>query len=362
VKATGLSNSVPKLAKAQSQRNIVGIITTQKSKNPFPNNIYWKSVFDNSLFNLFFNDPFLRIKEDFFLPDILHTHDIYELKALPFIYHALRNNIKVYISPRGTLSPIAISRNKLKKIIYINFVFNLIIRNITGFVALNSKERNVISDRYKKKNVITISNGCDNNEFYFKKYRKNYISKQNEKPINIGYLGRYEVHIKGLDLLMNAFNNYQKKSNQKKIKLIFIGEHSKKTNSEKYFSTIEKKLQDSSKFQLKGPLFNDEKFDQLSKFDIIVHPSRSEGMPNAVLEAISMGIPCMVTPETNMGEIIEEADCGWVIEPGIHDIEDFLLSVENVGKKELYKKGLNGLKYANKYLHWEKVAEREFYK
>ena len=84
-------------------------------------------------------------------------------------------------------------------------------------------------------------------------------------------------------------------------------------------------------------------------------------MPNAVLEAISMGIPCLVTPQTNMGKIIEDADCGWVIDSCIDEIENFFLSTENISKKELYKKGQNGIKYAKNYLEWEKVAIREFY-
>ena len=361
VKATGLSNSVPKLAKAQTKNNDVGIVTTQKSNNPFAGKLYWKSVFDKSFIDLLRNDPFQIINKEFGRPDILHTHDIYEFKALPFIYHALKNNIRVYISPRGTLSPVALSRNKIKKIIYINFLFNFFIKNITGFVALNQQEQKIIGNRYKNMKVITISNGCDNNEYYFEKYKKNYISKQKDKIINIGYLGRYEVYIKGLDLLINAFANYQSQTERVKIKLTLIGEHSTKTDSQGFFSDVEKKLKDKSMLIMKGPLYNEEKFDELSKFDIFIHPSRSEGMPNAVLEAISMGIPCLVTPQTNMGKIIENADCGWIIDPCIDHIKDFFFSIENMSKKELYEKGQNGIKYAKNYLEWERVAIREFY-
>ena len=37
-------------------------------------------------------------------------------------------------------------------------------------------------------------------------------------------------------------------------------------------------------------------------------------MPMTILEALSYGCPCMVTPMTNMAELIKENHCGWVIE------------------------------------------------
>lgn len=360
--AGGISNSVPRLAEAQiNKTNSVGIISIKRSDNPLSKKIYWDCVADKSFTDLMLNDPFEKVINEFGLPDIIHTHDIYEIKILPFIYHAAKHNIKIYTSPRGNLSPIALSRKKLKKILYLKYFFSFFEKKIHAFVALNSGEKRNISKKYKNKKIITISNGVENNEFFLEKFKNNYKLKQNSELIRIGFIGRYEVHIKGLDLLMEALINYQNQTENNLIKLILIGDHSKKTNSEKYFEEIEKRLKYKQNYALKNPLFNEEKFDQLSGFDIFIHTSRTEGMPNAVLEAISMGIPCLVTPQTNMGKIIEDADCGWIIDPCIDDIKNFFLSIENMSKKELYEKGQNGIKYAKKYLEWEKVAAREFY-
>ena len=37
-------------------------------------------------------------------------------------------------------------------------------------------------------------------------------------------------------------------------------------------------------------------------------------MPMTILEALSYGCPCMVTPMTNMAELIKDNHCGWVID------------------------------------------------
>ena len=360
IKGGGLSHSVPKLAMAQSEKNSLGIITTRGSSKPNIGNIYWKSISNKSFFDLLLNDPFNELKREFGIPDIIHTHDIYELKSLAFIFHAKKHDIKVFISPRGNLSDVALSRKKLKKMIYLYFCFNLFLSKINGFVALNDGEKKIIKNRYKKKNVIIIGNGVDNNGHYYNKYRRNYIEKNQSSEINIGYIGRLEIHIKGIDLLIRSFINFKKMFRDKRAKLTLIGAHSEKTNSINFFRNIENEIKDKSLIDFKGPLFNDDKFSEISKFDIFVHPSRTEGMPNAVLEAMSMGIPCMVSPQTNMGPIINAADCGWVVENDEESLSNFFAEIINIDKKVLQKKGNNGMDYSRKYLSWEMIGETPY--
>ena len=110
-------------------------------------------------------------------------------------------------------------------------------------------------------------------------------------------------------------------------------------------------------FNINGPLFNEEKFEQISNFDIFIHPSRSEGMPNAVLEAMSMSIPIMVTPGTNMGEIIKDSNSGWLVNTDSQSILEFLLEVHEADKKDMMKKGENGMKYAQNQLNWKEIGK-----
>ena len=43
------------------------------------------------------------------------------------------------------------------------------------------------------------------------------------------------------------------------------------------------------------------------EFDLFIHTFRFEGHPIAVLEALSYGIPCLLTPGTNMAGEVEAA-------------------------------------------------------
>ena len=53
-----------------------------------------------------------------------------------------------------------------------------------------------------------------------------------------------------------------------------------------------------------GRLSSKEVFDQLSKIDIYVHPSLQEGLPRAVIEAMSMACPIVASNTAGTPELI----------------------------------------------------------
>src|SRR5205814_1175957 len=62
-----------------------------------------------------------------------------------------------------------------------------------------------------------------------------------------------------------------------------------------------------------GSKTGNEKMELLSKINMFVHPSRNEGLAFSVIEAASMGIPCVVSEATNIGITVRSFDCGEVV-------------------------------------------------
>lgn len=54
-----------------------------------------------------------------------------------------------------------------------------------------------------------------------------------------------------------------------------------------------------------------EKEEKLLDADIFIQTSRHEGMPMGILEAMSYGIPCLITEGTSLAERVEKFDAGW---------------------------------------------------
>ena len=361
--AEGLSQSVVNLVEAQQKNgNIVGLISTRKSKKIVNKKIYWYVIFKKNFINILLNDPFKIIISEFGYPDIINFHDIYNLRQVMMLRHALKYKSKVYITPRGSFSSVALRRSKVKKLIFIFFFIRPYLQQISGFVALNKGEKYFINKLFRKKTII-IGNGISNNKKIFNKNLPIYKKKLKKKEITVGFVGRFDIYIKGLDTLLNSYLEYQKVPNENKIKLVFLGEHRRKKNeydSKIFIKSISDKLNNKNLLRVIPAIYGDKKYKEIAKFDILIQPSRTEGMPNTVLEAMSVGIPCCVSPETNMREIIEESNGGWVINRNILEIKNFFLRLEEYDKDYLSEKGTNGMKYAYKHLLWDNIGKIEY--
>lgn len=56
--------------------------------------------------------------------------------------------------------------------------------------------------------------------------------------------------------------------------------------------------------------------DLLSAMDVFVHPSRWEGMPNALLEAMAAGRPVVASATDGIRDLVTDGRTGWLVEPG----------------------------------------------
>ena len=354
----GLSHSVKNLLEAQSRNGFeVAVISTQSSENFFTRKIMWFSISNKNYLQIIIKNQIKKIIYDFGKPDVIIFHDLYNLKQSILLIHALFSKCKIFITPRGAFSPVALSRSYFKKKIYYYLLIKPFIKYINAFIALNKQEAKIIRQITQKKTII-ISNGINDNSKIYKKYKKNYIEKSDSKIINICFLGRYDIYIKGLDYLLEGFIDYQNASAKNKIKLHLIGNHSKKNDfkSATFFNKIYPKLKIKENLIIEGPYYNENKWKRLTKMDILILPSRTEGMPNTVLEAMSIAIPCCVTKETNMSEIIKKSYSGWVFKGNKESVKILFDDIEKLPKKKFIKMGLNGLEYASRNLTWDKVC------
>ena len=169
------------------------------------------------------------------------------------------------------------------------------------------------------KKIITVSRGIEkklNNQFNLKKTKTihnpidlNLINKKllYPKPFGFDYIlavGRLSRE-KGFDILINAFAKLNFKN---KIKLIILGEGKERKNLEKLIDELDLKNQ----VLLCGVVDNPFIYMKYANFFIL--PSKSEGFPIVLLEALACGIPVIATNcETGPSEIIENEKNGLLI-------------------------------------------------
>lgn len=189
---------------------------------------------------------------------------------------------------------------------------------LTDAIITNSKE---FIPEYEKslfipKNIFRsipkyyIPNGVDTN--FWK--TKNKTDKQSDL-VFIGNLhSNKRLYQKGFNVLYSSLN-YIKKKYDYNIEIIMIGKRNK--------SKIEKIIGRTNKmfFEWKGLILNRVDLKNLiQKAKIFVLTSEIEGMPNALMEAMSMGMPCVSTNAGAVPELISDGYNGFIAPKGDYNV------------------------------------------
>lgn len=147
---------------------------------------------------------------------------------------------------------------------------------------------------YSGKNALITYNGVDPNVF------QPVEKSQQEDEKRVGYIGALEK-VKGADLLVELYAKIQEK--HPTVSLMIIGDGSLK----------ETLVTESRSKQLMVEFVPQVPFDSIPKYlgqiDVLVMPSRNEGLGMIILEAHAMGVPVVATKVGGIPEAIgNEAD------------------------------------------------------
>lgn len=97
-------------------------------------------------------------------------------------------------------------------------------------------------------------------------------------------------------------------------------------------------LRAADRVTMHGELDREATIEVLHAASAFVLPSRAEGMPMALLEAMSCGLPVLVTDVGSMGQIVRDAHCGMVVSAG--DVDGLLEQVGVLRDDRAMREGL----------------------
>lgn len=163
------------------------------------------------------------------------------------------------------------------------------------------------------------------------------------------FLGRIEP-IKGLDLLVSAFRNFA--CREKDLVLVLAG-----PEEGGYGKVVRRAIEQhglGGQTLFTGRVSGEVKWGLLKEACVLVLPSRSEGFSVAVLEALAVGTPAVVTSECNFPEIDDEK-CGISVACNPDALVDGLDRVLN-GPVPAEVLGRNGRALVRRNYSWGAVA------
>lgn len=251
---------------------------------------------------------FRRFVESF-SPQLVVFHSLYKLPYIGWARYLRTRHIPYMVEMHGASSTDNQRKSRIRKRIANLLLFNNFLRESQAIIYLNEAERNN-SVFLKLSRSVVIPNGVDLPDRFV-------IDKAPPAPVMVVYLGRIDMFQKGLDYLVEALTRVHSRLRGKAM-VHFYG-----YACDDRFQELLRPLADIAVYH--GAAFGEAKAEALRGGDLFVHTSRYEGMPMAIIEALSYGMPCLVTPQTNMADLILDGHAGWVTTLDAVAIGDTLL-------------------------------------
>ena len=324
--AGGVVNASYQIASKQGKDDDVKVISSDSCKErlKFPNGRYdvdvdgikvdyFKNLSNGFKLKTMLDTPLaapFKIRKDIKDYDIVHIHEHRQTLAIIASYFARKNNIPYIVQAHGSVLPF-FQKEGLKNLFDKVFGFK-ILHNASCVFALTEVEK----EQYLKMGVdedkIEIVPLGINLEEYenlpaYGKFRSKFNIGENDKLIL--FVGR--IHeIKGLDLLLDAFNDLIVQSNEKNsedipcpsIKLAIVGP------DDGYLVKLEEKVKEYSLEEnviITGPLYKEEKQEALVDCDLFVIPSKYESFTTSGLEAMACSKPLVLTKNNHIHDWVD---------------------------------------------------------
>ena len=290
------------------------------------------------------NKKIASLKAPFNHPDIVVFHEAYRKEYLIISKELKSMNIPYVIIPHGELNEEAQQKKHLKKVIANLILFNKFINGAVAIQCLSQRESD--STKFGKQKFIG-TNGI------------NIPEKKKEKFSTDGlrfvYIGRLDAYHKGLDLMIDAIKSIVDLLRENKCSFYLYGpdlngryQHIMDLISEAGVGDI---------VHLHHEVNGVEKENILLNADVFIQTSRFEGMPMGILEAMSYGLPCLLTEGTTLNRFVEKNDAGWSAMVDSSSISETLKNVVDERDK-LIIKSMRGRKAVEKNFSWDIISKQ----
>lgn len=226
-------------------------------------------------------------------------------------------------------------------------IIHMLWREAKGVIANSRGLQELACKSLPDLKIQTISNGVDQELFDLARPKR-----EKSGEIKILFAGRFTPQ-KGVDFLLNSLPLVQ--SNIPKSQIWLAGDGPERKHIEKLAGN--RNFEDRFIVKLLGWKDRDALYKLYEKADIFVLPSRDEGMPNALLEAMAAALPVIATKVPGSEELVQDGENGFLVNK--EDMGGMARALEKLISDSTIRQqmGTAGRKLAREY-SWEKIADQ----
>lgn len=334
---SGVAVVVPKHVKYQSEYANTALLNIDEFKAEgsgeyYPIYFYKKGMLVSELPNGFSN------------PDLVVFHEVYWPPFLSLAKELRSRGIPYIIIPHVSLTDTAQKSKRLKKILGNILYFNSFVRGSVAIQYLSVSEKEQTS-KFSNIKSITRSNAID--------FRGKLKSEFSANGLRLIYVGRLAYHVKGIDRILEAAKLLKEKGITNIQFSLFGSDHD---GGKVKIDEVIKAYDLEATVTVGSGLFGDEKISEILKNDCFIQLSRTEGQPLGVMEAMEIGMPCVVTRGTTFFDIVKDNKAGIAVSDDPTDTVKELLRISK-NKSQLNTISSNATDYIHSNYNWGVVAQ-----
>jgi glycosyltransferase involved in cell wall biosynthesis len=282
--------------------------------------------------------------------DVAHIFGLYDFLGPAVAAACRRSGIPYVVEPIGMFVPIV--RNFLLKRMYHLALGKRMLRGSRTIIATSPQEiAELAASGLPAEKIVVRRNGVEVPERLPErgKFRATAGIPENAKVIL--YLGRLSEK-KSPDVLLQAFASLCKMERDAELRLVFAGPD--EGGMQEKLLRMAGELGISSRVQIRGAAYGEEKWNAYRSADVFILPSQNENFGNTAGEAVAAGTPVIVTDRCGIAPLLADV-AGLVV---AHDASALTQALARV----LWEPGLHaqltaGCRKVAARLDWDEPAQ-----
>ena len=286
-------------------------------------------------------------------PDVTHIHSLYDPANTALGSRLQRWRMPYVVTPHGALAPYVLRNRPLLKKTY-RALFERSYLNHAAFVhSLTDQEDlgayGITAPVVRAPNGVNLADVPA--QFDEMIIRRRFPAARGKRVFVA--LGRLDPVHKGLDLLIRAFSSDT--TAHLPLFLVLVGpDHG---DSRVRLERMVREAHAEDRVVFWGAARGREKFDLLAAADVFVQASRWEGISMAVLEALAVATPCLLSTAADPLGSVAAGDAGLVTAPDVDALAAAVAAYARMSEGELRARGERGRAVAEAQFEWKGIAE-----
>ena len=237
---------------------------------------------------------------------IFHIHAARQPMLIPIVLRLRRLGIPYAVTVHGRYSHVFDADNRATRLLpalYLQLVERRILEGALFVQGVSAAECEVIRRIAPSARVELVPNAAYSSRFDGVPQLPARRAPTARFPV-FGFLGRYEMQHKGLDLLISGFAAFAREGGKGVLELVGTGPQRAD------ITALARDLRIADRVTVDGPRFGQDKLDTLKGWDYFVMPSRFEGVPIGAIEAGLHGLPLIVSAGTGLRQQVADSQAG----------------------------------------------------